>query len=96
MPPFDRLRRQRGAPRAELSILMSLRRRNEAQIQPLRKILPFKINILSLSQTFSILPLASSPILAPLLSWDRMITGIRESGRPMAVMDSGVHGGRSP
>ena len=31
-----------------------------------------------------------------LLSWDRMITGIREGGRPMAALGSGIHCGRSP
>jgi hypothetical protein len=39
---------------------------------------------------------ASSRILHALLSWDRMITGIRESRRPMAVLDRGIQGGRSP
>jgi hypothetical protein len=37
----------------------------------------------------------ASVILSPLLSCDQMITGIRESGRPMAAGDRGIVGGRS-
>jgi hypothetical protein len=40
---------------------------------------------------------AGSPrIIPPLPSWDRMITGVREGGRPMAVLDRGIQVGRSP
>jgi hypothetical protein len=62
----------------------------------------FLKNNLSQYQRFNIFPkhiLSPTPeppfIFSALLSWDRMITGIRESGRPMAAFDRGVMRGRS-
>ncbi len=83
-----------GAPRSELSgeragTELWLLKNSFVQFQHL-------ITIPKINSTISIPLHPSSFILHLLLSWDRMITGIRESGRPMAALDRGVRGGRSP
>ena len=54
------------------------------------------ITIPKINSTQSIPTPQTARILAPLLSWDRMITGIREGRRPMAADSSGAGRGRSP